>query len=160
MALIVGTNFSDRTTNVKRWLVYALTAFTACGGAGIVQKIYARSQSAGNSQGFVFWSYFSAAGIAILFYMLRTLGGKRKTFVLGKSALGHALAIGLILGIFQIVYTYSVASFDGTLLYPMYSGGSLLFSAISSVIFLKESLTHRQKISVLIGCMALICMNL
>ena len=76
------------------------------------------------------------------------------------ATLANKMLCGLILGIFQIVYTYSVASFDGTLLYPMYSGGSLLFSAISSVIFLKESLTHRQKISVLIGCMALICMNL
>jgi len=86
--------------------------------------------------------------------------GNVSTFKIKPSVFGFSLAIGIILGAFQLINTKAIASIDGTFLFPAYNGGTLILSSFSSVLFLKDKLTNNQKISIFIGIIAIVLMNI
>lgn len=160
IALSVNAETKGAGKQSRKWLFFCLTAFFANGGLAVCQQYFGRTPWGGQSRTFVACSYLMAAVFsAVTYAILRWKGGKR-TFALRPKVFGFALAAGLCLGVFQALNTYAIQTIDGTLLFPVYNGGSLILSCINSVLILKETLQRRQIVSCVVGISAIIMMNL
>ena len=71
-----------------------------------------------------------------------------------------AVAVGIVLAIFQWLNTYAISIMDGSFLFPIYSGGSIILSTLVGILFFKDRLTKRQKTSIALGVIAVVIMNL
>jgi multidrug transporter EmrE-like cation transporter len=76
-----------------------------------------------------------------------------------KSFFFYAIIIGCILGCFQLLNTYAIATINGTFLFPTYAGGSIILSTALSLLWFRERLHGKQAISLIIGIVAIILMN-
>lgn len=160
LSLLLTVNKNEKSPTFKKWMILSLFASLANGALAVCQQFFGKTEWKSNSQGFVAWSYITAAVISALLYLIFSSRGKSITFKIKPSVFGFGLAVGVILGIFQFINTKAVATIDGTLLFPSYYGGSVILSAISSVLILKDKLTQKQKISIFIGAVAIVLMNI
>ena len=111
---------------------------------------------------FVACSYAIAFILAIVIYLLiysRNKESKNAPFKITRSYI-FAVAVGIILAVFQWLNTYAISIMDGSFLFPIYSGGSIILSTLVGILFFKDKLTNRQKGSIILGIIAVIIMNL
>ena len=141
------------------WFIFTAAAALANGGIGITQKFFGASEFADEKRSFVACSYSIAFLIAFtLCFLMRSQkkassGIKAVTFI-------FAVSIGIILALFQWLNTYAISIMDGSFLFPVYSGGSIILSTLIGILLFKDKLTGKQKISITIGIIAVIIMNL
>ena len=141
------------------WFIFTAAAALANGGIGITQKFFGASEFADEKKAFVACSYSIAFLIAFtLCFLMRSQkkassGIKAVTFI-------FAVSVGIILALFQWLNTYAISIMDGSFLFPVYSGGSIILSTLIGILFFKDKLTGKQKISITIGIIAVIIMNL
>ena len=141
------------------WFIFTAAAALTNGGIGITQKFFGASEFADEKRAFVACSYSIAFLIAFtLCFLMRSQkktssGIKAVTFI-------FAVSVGIILALFQWLNTYAISIMDGSFLFPVYSGGSIILSTLIGILFFKDKLTGKQKISITIGIIAVIIMNL
>ncbi len=145
-------------SNYKQWVFLALAAFAANGGLSVVQKFFGESEYSNESQAFTACAYITAAILTWGIYLFLKPRQPR-TFAINKKFLVYVALIGSILAIFQAFNTYAVSVVDGTFLFPAYAGGGIIFSTLSGVLLFKDRLNTKQKIGVVLGVAAVVCMN-
>ena len=159
VSLTLNVDKKEKSTAFKKWLFLSLLASLSNGGCAVCQQIFGKTEWKNETQGFVAWSYIIATVLSMLLYLVLRAKGRTITFKVKPSVFGISLAVGVVLGVFQFINTKAIACIDGTLLFPAYNGGTLILSSISSILFLKDRLTNRQKISVFIGIISIVLMN-
>ena len=159
VSFVFGVEIQSKNSVNKKWFWFALTAMLANAAIAIVQKFFGLSPCCEERAAFISWSYvFAALGTFLLFGAVSLKGNKGK-ITLNKSFYGYTIIIGCILGCFQLLNTYAIAMIDGTFLFPTYSGGSIVLSALLGVLCFRERLSRKQTASLLIGITAIILMN-
>ena len=160
IAFIVCTNFkSEQKLNLK-WFLCASTASLANGLGQVCQKVLAIEYGLKHPQSFVAISYFFGLVISVIVYFALSIKGKKRTLKLTPKIWVGTLLMGIALAAFQALYTYAASTMEGTLLYPSYSGGSIVASSLAGLIIFKDKLTTKQKLSILISIVAIVLMNL
>lgn len=160
VALISGTDFKSKNQSVIKWFALTILATIANGGISITQKVFSNTLWHLEKQAFVSWGYIFASFLCIIIYITLKLKGQKKSFKAKPDVFIFAFFTGVILSIYQFVTTYAIANISGTLFFPTYAGGSIIFSTLSGVILFKDKLLQKQKISIIIGIIAVIMMNL
>ena len=143
------------------WFIFTVVAALANGGIGITQKIFGAQDFSSEKKSFVACSYAVAFLVAITLYLsmrLRNKKSKKTKFKMGRAYI-FAVAVGIVLAIFQWVNTYAISVMDGSFLFPVYSGGSIILSTLVGILFFKDKLTKSQKYSITLGIIAVIIMN-
>ena len=74
------------------------------------------------------------------------------------AALG--ISAGVVLAVFQLLNTYAISTIEAAIIFPSFYGGSLVLSALSGVIILKDKLTRKQVAAVALGVAALVILNI
>ena len=144
----------------RRWLLFTMIATLANGSVGILQKIFGASVFHDEKKAFVACSYMVAFLITLMLYVITRIEKKRATAYKKVPTYLLAASVGVILALFQWLNTYAISIMDGSFLFPIYSGGSIILSTVVGVLFFKDKLTHKQKISLLLGITAVVIMNL
>ena len=146
----------------RAWFIFTAAAALANGGIGITQKIFGAQSVNTEKKAFVACSYAIAFFIALTLYLCMRSRKKEPPNIKCKirSTSVFAVAVGMILAIFQWLHTYAVSIMDGSFLFPIYSGGSIILSTLVGILFFKDRLTKRQKISITLGMIAVVIMNL
>lgn len=159
LALILSVNFKEKNTTAKKWIYFSIFASLCNGGLAVCQKVFSKSLWNNEINAFVSYSYAVAAVLSIIIFLCL----KHKlvlSFKFNYKTILFALIIGIILGVFQALNTKAIAIIAGTLIFPMYYGGSLILSFISSRVILKEKANVQQMLSLAVGIIAIILMNL
>ncbi len=159
-ALSLNINKCEKSDSFKKWFLFALLASFANAVLSVCQQIFGRTQWAGASRSFVAWSYITAATASVCIYTVMKLKGNGISFKIKPYVFGIALCTGAVLGVFQVLNTYAVATIDSVLLFPTYNGGTLVLSSLFGVLLLKDKLKLNQIISLFIGVVAIIIMNI
>lgn len=159
ISFVLSTEFKDEGKNEKKWFVLAITALITSALTATVQKIFGESQFGNQSRDFISCYYILSFVITIGVYIFFSKHGEKKTFKTDAKAILLAMAVGSSLAVFQAVYTYAIVNIDGTFLFPAYSGGTIIFSALSGVLIFKDSLSVKQTVSLLMGIIAVVLMN-
>lgn len=143
-----------------KWLVLSLSASLCNGAMMVCQKVFSTTQYKGENEAFVAYSYAVAVLVSLVFFFLKKARNKEAlSFTFGGKAVLFALGTGLFLGVFQWLYTLAPSIIEGTKLYPAFNGGSLVTSGIAGVLILKDKLSHRQKLSLLVAVVAIVLLN-
>ena len=149
-----------RTGQLSRpWFIFTAVAALANGGIGITQKIFGASGFGSEKKAFVACSYAIAFAVAFVLYLLTR--PRDRGAVNRKTAWTYvfAVSVGIILAVFQWLNTYAISVMDGSFLFPVYSGGSIILSTLVGILFFKDKLSGRQKISIALGIIAVVIMN-
>ncbi len=142
-----------------RSLIFSLIAMLANAGISVTQKAFTMSAHGSERTAFVGAS-FAVASVMTLFVVLSLLAkGDRKSFKLGGKPIAFMLLTGVSLTAFQLVNTYAIDTIDGTFLFPVYAGGSIILSALSGIFIFKDKLRGRQRMGLLLGTLAVVLMN-
>ena len=158
LALYLNTDFKRGEKQFSRtWTVAVILCFLTNGLASFWQKIFARSEYGTEIAGYSFFAYFLASVMAILTLLLL---GRRKewrpTARLSRSLFGWCALVGLFLGCFQWLFTYSQRVVEASLLLPFHSGTSTLLMTLIGVLIFKEKLSHRRIVGTAVGIAALV----
>ena len=71
----------------------------------------------------------------------------------------YTLAAGVVLAVFIAFNTYAHSIVEGTFFFPTYSGGTIIVSTLTGIIFFKDKFTTKQVLSLIIGVVAIVLMN-
>ena len=143
----------------RSWLAFTVMAALANGGIGITQKIFGASEFCAEKKSFVACSYAIAFLIAFTLYLFVRSRDKEASSARARAYI-FAVAVGVVLAVFQWLNTYAISIMDGSFLFPVYSGGSIILSTLVGILFFKDELTKTQKISITLGIIAVIIMNI
>ena len=138
-------------------LLFCIAVFILNGFVSIISKVHQTGIDAVNSMSFVMYSGFCKCILsAIVLWFIRpkvycdktneAIFAHRNTFML----IFFTAAVGGVSYIFQLMGAKSVPA---SVLYPLITGGSIVFSAITGKIFFKEKLSKLTVISVVL-CLA------
>lgn len=162
LSFTLTANLKSKEKLSHSWFILTVMAALANGGIGITQKMFGVSSFSDEKKAFVSCSYAIAFLLALVLYLSmrsRTKDSKNIKLKINKTYI-FAVAVGLILALFQWLNTYAVSIMDGSFLFPVYSGGSIILSTLAGILFFKDKLTKRQKASIILGITAVVIMNL
>ena len=145
--------------NVK-WIVFTALAFLANCSSNIAIKVYLKSFAVGDSSSFVAVHFTASALFSLLLFCILTARGKRCTYPVNKTVFFTAGIIGIVLGVFNLIYAHAMFVLDATLLLPLYNGGTTLLVTLGTALLFKERLTRRQYIGIVLGLAAIVLMSI
>ncbi len=155
------TYFEKNSTGEKitvKWLVFSLLAFLGNGMCSVVQKMQTVALGETYQNEFM---VIALAMIVIGFGAFGVVKEKKEIPVFLKRGWYFGALYGLLNG---GVVNFGVMVLSGrmpaSLQFPLISAGSILASAIFSIILYKERLSKRQWIGFVVGILSVICLNL
>jgi multidrug transporter EmrE-like cation transporter len=144
----------------RKWFFFIMLAFCGNSLGMLSQQMYAKTTGASSSSTFVACSSVTASLFALaVFGILRSRGHEMSYRITPRKVL-PCVAVGVILGVFQIIHTYAMAVIPGTVLFPTYSAGSTITIALCSRLLFREKLSRAQSISLVIGIAAIVLINI
>jgi len=143
----------------RKWFLLVILAFFANSMGILSQQIYAKATGAASSFTFIACSSGIASVIAFLLCAVLHLKGNRLSYTVTAKKMLPGVAVGVILAVFQIMYTNAMSAIPGTVLFPTYSGGSTIVIALGSRLVLGEKLTRAQQMSLIVGIVAIVFIN-
>ena len=157
IALTLNTDFKRREKGTSRiWGVAMLLTYLFNGFASLWHKWFAVSPYGTDIAGYNFLSYFLAAILGLLLILALRLRGIKPSARPGRGFFGWAALVGLFLGCFQWVFTYSQRVLEASLLLPVYNGLATVTMTVLGLLLFRERLTKRRFLSTLIGVAAIL----
>ncbi|MBR3967513.1 MAG: EamA family transporter [Clostridia bacterium] len=144
----------------RKWLVCSLLAFVCNSCLAVCQQIFGKTEWKAERVSFVAWSYIIATLISVVFYFIFRTEKEKQKFKISPLAIGYGLCIGVILGVFQFLNTFAISTIEASFMYPIYNGGTLIFTTLTGVILLKDRLSLKQIITLIIGIVGIVLVNL
>jgi len=141
------------------WFFCALVAMLANGAAGVTQKVFGKTPFAVEKEAFVACTYLLAFVITAVVCLTYRIKKEKITVAKNKSCYLFAVSAGGVLALFQWLNTYAISTMDGTFLYPVYAGGSIVMSSLVGRFLFGDALTKKQTVSIFIGILAIVLMN-
>lgn len=156
-ALVLNTDFRKGGNGLSRsWVSAMVLTFLSNGLATFWQKVFARSRVGTEVAAYGFFSYFIAAILAAI--LLLCLGRKkelRPSAPVSRGLVGGCALVGLFLGGFQWLFTYSQRVLEASLLLPIYNGATTVLMTLIGILFFKETLTKRRLAATVVGVAAI-----
>lgn len=155
-----------------KWFIYALGGTFFSGLLGVVQKLFGKEYAAKYSlDSFLCVSFLIIIGVSLIVWLIYAVIHGTKTFnhisvgeraitkvdkpIIGKRTFIFTLILGLILGFHNKICTYLSGVLPSALYFPVVNGGVIITTAVISSIFLREKLSVRQLMSVILGFVAI-----
>lgn len=157
VALTLNTDFRRHEKgNSRIWGVAMTLTFLFNGFACFWQKWFAVGPYGADIAGYNFLSYFLGALLGLLLFLSLRLRGIKPSSRPGRGFFGWAALVGLILGCFQWLFTYSQRVLEASLLLPVYNGMATVTMTVLGVILFREKMTKRRLASTIVGVSAIV----
>ena len=163
MALLACSIFfinskKEENTFTVKWLVFALLAFVGNGMSSTVQTMQ-QKRFDGNYK-----SEFMIAALLIVssFFLALTLIREKDSLKMCVKKGGILMVLdGVANGLVNfLVMTLVSRNMPASIMFPVISGGGIIFTTMVSVLFYKEKLTLKQYIGLLCGAASVVFMSL
>ena len=133
----------------RKWFVFVILSFLCNGAVGLIQKIFRMSAFA-NEQN-VFMVIVFLIGAIVAFFIMP----KQFQVSPSKGFLKTVIGSGVMLGLVNVINVYVSGVLPGIIVFPSVNGGGIIASAIFARILIKERISFRKKIGILIGVLAI-----
>ena len=143
-----------------KWVVFVLLAFVGNGMCSTVQK--AEQIRFGDDGRNVFMIAALAMVAVILFAVGFSLKSERKNVrSIVKKGVLFALVCGVMNGLTNFLVIYlNTQEFPASIMFPVISGGSIVFVFVYSILFQKERFRVRQYVGFFLGVLSVVLLNL
>ena len=149
LAAVILSNFNRRNIG-KTLLLLCAAVFFLNGFCSILSKVHqiSRMASAVSSAGFVMYSGIAKCLLSVIVLLCR----KRCSFSRPKHKYTLLLTVGtaVISAASYLLQLNGAEVLPASVLYPMITGGSIVFSAIAGCVLFKEQLSLRQVLCILL----------
>lgn len=133
----------------QKWFVFATLSFLCNGMVGLMQKIFRMSDFGNEQNVFMVIAFF--VGTVITFFIMP----KNVKALPTKGFLKTVLGSGITLGLVNVINVYVSGVLPGIIVFPTVNGGGIIASAILARIFIKEKISFRKKIGIIIGVVSI-----
>lgn len=134
--------------------LFCIAIFILNGFVSIISKVHQLNIDAVNSMSFVMYAGFCKcilSTIALLFMRPKDDSPKeKKSFFVQKSTFTVIFSAAAIGGISYMLQLIGAKSVPASVLYPLITGGSIIFSAVTGKILFKENLSKLTIISIIL----------
>lgn len=159
LLLIISLYMTNKAGNANEisviWIIYATLSFVCNGTCATLQKVQQVVCGGKYISEFMLTGLSSAMVIAIL-----TMLCKKKSWKISKSGIRNGVVTGFLNGMGNLFIMMLASRIPAVILYPIFSGGSIVLTCIISVGCFREKLTKRQGVGVLLGIISIVMLNL
>ena len=139
-----------------RWLAYIGISFLGNGFCSVVQKIQQSKFSGEFKNEFMIMAFAVCVFIAVIMVIVRK---ERPASDFG-ICIRLAGARGLANGITNLFIMMLTGILPSVILFPSISAGGIIIGFFVSVLYYKERLAARQKLGFVLGCLAVVLLNI
>ena len=159
---MTGKNSENKEPTNRKWLLFSVIAALSNSIANVALKIFNSSVYAPEREAFISASYLlafvlTAVVCVVLFFLNKSAKTAKKK--ISWTPILFIVLIGVILAAFQWTNNYALSVIDGSIVFPVYSGGTVVLSTLAGVVFFKDKLTKKQLIGMCLGLVAVVFMN-
>ena len=133
----------------RKWLLFASLSFLSNGMVGLTQKVFRMSEFKDEQNVFMVIAFLVGAIIAFI------IMPKRKVILPSKGFLKTVIGSGIMLGFVNVINVHVSGHLPGVIVFPSVNGGGIIASAILARIILKEKISLRKTIGIIIGVIAI-----
>lgn len=165
MILSVNRSEGEQKAN-KKWFILTVTCLIVNGAGSCLQKLFYQTETAktvpNSDNTYLVFIYIFSSALAFLIYLFCANTGKKEksTFWFTKNVLFYAMAVGVVIAIFQKLYMLGNKLIDGSFMFPTYYGLQSLGMSLIGIILFKDHLTTKQKIGIVFGVVCIAMMNI
>lgn len=148
------------SVNIK-WLFAAMGSLVFWGLVGICQMVHQNSVYAAELDGFLLWTFiFLTAMFSLMWLITPVSSDKPSGYKFGSKITLFVILAGLFVGATNKVNLYLSGVMSSVILFPVLNGGVIILSALASIFVFHEKLTVRQKLGLIIGVIAVLCLGM
>ena len=167
VSMILSVNKSENEQKAsKKWLILTVACMLVNGAGGCIQKLFYQTETAktvpNSDNTYLVFIYIFSAILALAVYLFCAHTGKKEksTYWFSKNVLFYAMAVGVIIAVFQKCYMMGNKLIPGSIMFPTYYGLQSLGMSFIGIIIFKDRLSLKQKIGILFGIVSIALMNL
>ena len=149
----------DRKSRQKSsalFFVFCFLLFLLNGANSCITKLHQINAQAVDTNSFLAMNYAFEFAVAGLFLLCANTGGRKSLSLDKKSAL-FALAYSLVNAVGSFGLASCAKTLDASLLYPLITGGTILFSALVGFVLFKEKPTAFSAAGMALAVAATVC---
>ena len=154
LALLVPVfDRKSRQKSSAHFFVFCFLLFLLNGANSCITKLHQINAQAVDTNSFLAMNYvfeFAAAGL----FLLCANTGRRKNLSLDKKSVAFAVAYALVNAVGSFGLVSCAKTLDASLLYPLITGGTILFSALVGFVLFKEKPTVYSAIGMVLAVAA------
>lgn len=148
-----------------KWLGAAILGLIFSGAVGIIQKLFVKEYphvalDSFLSASFAFMIVFSVAAFLVLYLKDKKKDGFQQKLAIKKKNIIFLCVLGLVIGLANKLNTYLTGILPSAVSFPVINGGTIFITSIVSMLLFKEKLSLKQKIAIIIGIVAIICIGI
>ena len=148
ISFVIGVKIKRDGISLK-WLIFAISAMLAAGSVAVIQKVFRMSEQKDQMYGFLVIA-FSIMIIVTLIIMPKHRTKPKPGFY------RTAVIIGLCMAGANILNLYLSGVLDSIIVFSVLNGGAIISSSVGARIILKERLSPRKTIAVLLAIVAIL----
>ena len=167
VAFFLCTYSKSQDSKSKIWVFYCVFFFACAAGVGITFKGYSKSLVDSEERANDMMIIASIAMMVLLavkkgldMFLAQKKNEKIEKISYDKTHLWIALSSGVLSCVYNRLNIVLAGKLPAAVFYPCFNGGVILLSLILSIILLKERLTLRQTIGLMIGTTAVLVIGL
>ncbi len=132
-----------------KWLVFAFSALLCNGMVGFMQKMFRMSDAAQQQSEFMLISFLVGTIFTFIVMPKKDLSLPSKKFLMTASVSGVSL------GFLNIINVHVSGVLPGVIVFPCVNVGGIIASSVLSRILIKEKLSLKKKLGIMIGVIAI-----
>lgn len=145
-SFVITVDGKGKTTS--KWFICIFAALLCNASCGITQKLFAMSEVRNEQSGFMITTFGVAAALALIF-------APKRLRLPSSAFLKTALLSGLALGALNTLNVYLAKKLPGSIVFPCVNSGGIISSAILAWLLLKEKLSGKKIVGIIIGIAAI-----
>ncbi len=142
-----------------RWFVFTVIAFFGSGFSNSVMSVLAHNSVATSNGAIMFCSYIISSFICF-FVTMFTRKTKTKSVKCSFSFIVELLAIGTILGIYNVSQMKALTLIDTVVLFPIVGILTIFLVSVFDIIFFGQRFTKRQIAGIVLGAISVGLLNI
>lgn len=144
-----------------KWFFAAIGSLIFWGLVGICQMIHQNSAHADELNGFLLWTFiFLTIMFGIMWLLIPDSKERPSGYKIKSKATLFVIIAGLFVGTTNKINLYLSGVMSSVILFPINNGGVIILSALASIFVFREKLTQKQKLGLVIGVIAVLCLGM
>ncbi len=139
-----------------KWFIYSFCFFLAGGAVGIIYKVFAKSDAAGEYNGMMLTASVVSAVLFFVSGLLVNTFSKKEMPKIRKSALSYIILCGIVSSVYIRLNLSLSAVIPSAVFFPVSNGAMVILSTITGKLFFSEKLNKMQISGILVGLIAII----
>lgn len=162
ISFVLSTNNSDGKRLSVKWLIFALSGLIFSGLVGVCQKIFVKEYSDYSQESFLCLAFIIVILLSCILFTAFAIGNRKNNNEESEKTIGikrfvfSSVILGVLIGLVNKVNTFISGVFVSAISFPIINGGTIVLTALVSSIVLKERLSVKQKIGIILGFVAII----